>query len=77
MLQPRVPGIIVEKSRSHSLTFGEGILSAIALLTAAIGIQLVILTLKFRLEVFIANPRFEDFDVSVGVCGGSSLPGTG
>jgi hypothetical protein len=51
-------------------------MSAIAL-TAAIGIQLVILTLKFPLEVFIANPRFEDFDVSAGVCGGSSLPGTG
>jgi len=47
------------------------------LLAAAIGIQLVIVTLKFRLEVFIANPRFEDFDVSAGVCGGSSLPGTG
>jgi hypothetical protein len=47
------------------------------LLTAAIGIQLVILTPKFRLEVFIASPRFEDFDVSAGVCGSSSLPGAG
>ena len=47
------------------------------LLTVAIGIQLVIVTLKFRLEVFLANPRFEDFDVSAGVCGNISLPGTG
>ena len=48
------------------------------LFTAAIGIQQpVIVPLKFRLEVFIANPRFEDFDVSAGVCGSSSLRGTG
>jgi len=47
------------------------------LLTAAIGIQLVILTPKFWWEVFIANPCFADFDVSAGMCGGSSMPGTG
>jgi hypothetical protein len=40
-------------------------------------IQLVILTPKFRLEVLIANPRFEDFDVSAVVWGDGSLPGTG
>jgi hypothetical protein len=45
--------------------------------TDDIDIELVILALKFRLEVFIANPRFEGFDISAGVCGGSSLPGTG
>jgi hypothetical protein len=32
---------------------------------------------EIPMEVFIANPRFEDFDVSAGVCGGSSLPGAG
>jgi hypothetical protein len=46
------------------------------MLPGAIAIQLVIVTLKFWLEVFFANPRFEDFDISAGVCGGSSLPGT-
>jgi hypothetical protein len=25
----------------------------------------------------LANPRFEDFDVSAGVCGGASVPRTG
>ena len=63
-------------SRPES-NFRDEIKKCNGLLTAAIGIQLVIVTLKFRLEVFIANPRFEDFDVSAGVCGGSSLPGTG
>jgi hypothetical protein len=47
------------------------------LLTAATSIQLVILAPKFRWEVFIANPRFEDFDVSARLCDGSFLPGTG
>jgi hypothetical protein len=30
-----------------------------------------------KLEVFFAKPRFADFGVCAGVCGGSSLPGTG
>jgi hypothetical protein len=49
----------------------------VKLIATATYIQLIILTRKFRLEVFLANPRFEDFDVSAGICGGSSVPGTG
>jgi hypothetical protein len=46
-------------------------------LTTTASIQLVILTLKFRLEVFFASSCFADFGVFADVCGGSSLPGTG
>jgi len=47
------------------------------LLTATASIQLVILTPKFRLEVLFASSCFADFGGFAGVCGGSSLPGTG
>jgi hypothetical protein len=32
---------------------------------------------EIPMEVFFANPRFADFSVLAGVCGGSSLRGTG
>jgi hypothetical protein len=47
------------------------------LIAAPIRIQLVILTLKFRSEVFFANPRFADLGVLAWVCVGGSLRGTG
>jgi len=70
-----VAKLVIWRNIAISLIDGSG--ECNRLLTTATGIQLVILTLKFRLEVFIANPRFEDVDVSAGVCGGSFLPGTG
>jgi hypothetical protein len=51
--------------------------TVLSLLATASDLQLVILTLKFRLEVLFASSRFADSGVFACGCGSSSLPGTG
>jgi hypothetical protein len=77
-------GLLEDKMKSirfaRQIPTGERRLTcmlSVQALTTAAGIQLVILTPKIRSEVSLANPRFEDFDVSAGVCGGASVPRTG